>query len=152
VLGAAEHTLHFSLPPLLRRLYIEVGNGGFGPGYGLLGLEGGALSDGYTIVDLYQAFRTPDAHDPAWHWPAGLLPICHLGCAMYACTDCTTPEGAIIWFEPNPREPGEPLQRFLIPAAPSLAAWLAAWLRDEDWYTAAYEKSELKQWNEENAQ
>src|SRR6476660_8954818 len=70
-LDAAEQTLHLTLPPFLRRLYTEIGNGGFGPGYGLIGVEGGAV-----------------------------------------------------------------------------AAWLAAWLSDEDWYTAAYEQSALKQWNE----
>jgi hypothetical protein len=32
---AAEATLGFAIPPLLRRLYTEVGNGGFGPDYGL---------------------------------------------------------------------------------------------------------------------
>jgi hypothetical protein len=151
-LDAAERTLHLTLPPFLRRLYTEIGNGGFGPGYGLIGVEGGALEDGCTIVELYQSFRMPEPQDPAWRWPEGLVPICHLGCAMYACTDCTTPEGAMVWFESNPREPGEPLQRFLIPVAPSLTAWLAAWLSDEDWYTAAYKQSELKQWNEENRQ
>ncbi|EFH82016.1 SMI1/KNR4 family protein [Ktedonobacter racemifer] len=36
-----EQKLGFSLPPLLRLLYTEVANGGFGPGYGILGAEGG---------------------------------------------------------------------------------------------------------------
>jgi hypothetical protein len=36
----AEQALGFALPELLRRLYEEVGNGGFGPGYGLFGLFG----------------------------------------------------------------------------------------------------------------
>src|SRR3954464_14202084 len=33
----AEAALAHPLTPLLRRLYLEVGNGGFGPGYGVLG-------------------------------------------------------------------------------------------------------------------
>src|SRR5688572_7984728 len=37
----AEALAGAPLPPLLRRLYLEVGNGGFGPGYALLGLRGG---------------------------------------------------------------------------------------------------------------
>ncbi len=32
-----EQTLGYPFPPLLKRLYVEVGNGGWGPGYGLLG-------------------------------------------------------------------------------------------------------------------
>jgi len=45
----------FALPPLLERLYSEVGNGGFGPGYELCGLSGGFAEDlqGLTLPDLY---------------------------------------------------------------------------------------------------
>jgi hypothetical protein len=34
-IAAAERALGFGFPPLLRKLYLEIGNGGFGPGYGL---------------------------------------------------------------------------------------------------------------------
>ncbi len=34
----AETIIGFPLPTLLRRIYLEVGNGGFGPGYGLFPL------------------------------------------------------------------------------------------------------------------
>jgi hypothetical protein len=37
----AEAITGFHLPPLLRRLYLEVGNGGFGPHRRLLELSGG---------------------------------------------------------------------------------------------------------------
>src|SRR5690242_3913384 len=36
-----ERRLGFTLPALLKRLYAEIGNGGFGPGYGLIGLTNG---------------------------------------------------------------------------------------------------------------
>jgi len=36
-----EAALGFPLPELLRRLYAEIGNGGFGPGYGLLPIPNG---------------------------------------------------------------------------------------------------------------
>jgi hypothetical protein len=143
-LAAAEHGLGFSLPPILRQIYTEVGNGGFGPGYGLIGIAGGATDAGHTIIDLYHGFHAPQTSDPAWQWPTKLVPLCPLGCAMYACIDCTTAHGAIVWYEPNPRESGEPLDRFLIPIAVSLADWLGSWLRDEDWMTQGYEQSELK--------
>jgi hypothetical protein len=38
VVTNCEKRLGFALPTFLRRLYLEVGNGGFGPGYGLLGI------------------------------------------------------------------------------------------------------------------
>jgi hypothetical protein len=150
LVDAAEETLGFALPPLLRRIYLEVGNGGFGPGYGLLGVLGGAVDDtGRNIIDLYRMFREPERDDPMWQWPAQLLPICHLGCAMYGCVDCTDPNGAVTWWEPNPREPGDPVDLFLVPVAPSLEAWLWAWLRNEDWMSPAYETSALKRWQDD---
>ena len=42
-LRLTEDVLRLSLPPLLTRLYTRLGNGGFGPGYGLLGAPGAAL-------------------------------------------------------------------------------------------------------------
>ena len=51
---ATEAALGFALPPLLRTLYAQVANGGFGFGYGLRGAMGGF--DGRcsgTIVDQY---------------------------------------------------------------------------------------------------
>src|SRR5690242_12415879 len=75
---AAEQALGFALPPLLRQLYLEVGNGGFGPGYGLSGVPEGAVDDtGYHIVDLYQGFLAAREADLVWRWPERLLPVCH---------------------------------------------------------------------------
>lgn len=44
-LDAVERRLGFTLPAGVRQIHGEVANGGFGPGYGLIGLAGGALSD-----------------------------------------------------------------------------------------------------------
>ena len=53
-LAEAERRLGFALPPLLRRLYAEVANGGFGPGTGILGIAGGwATGRRQTVEDLY---------------------------------------------------------------------------------------------------
>ncbi|HZS77994.1 MAG TPA: SMI1/KNR4 family protein [Ktedonobacteraceae bacterium] len=51
-LAAAEKELGFALPATLRALYIELANGGFGPGYGLRGVVGGLPVHG-TITDMY---------------------------------------------------------------------------------------------------
>jgi hypothetical protein len=63
---------------------------------------------------------------------------------MYECVDCTTLDGAVSWFEPNPQERGEPIGDFLILFAPSLERRLQAWLADEDLMEPAYEVSALK--------
>ena len=63
-LDDAERRLGFRLPKLLGRLYLQVGNGGFGPDYGLLALnEHGARNYHLNLVDEYLVLinnATPD--------------------------------------------------------------------------------------------
>ena len=73
-----ERLLGFALPPLMRRIYMEIGNGGFGPGYGLIGLTNGVPDDtGKTGPAIYQQFRRAGSEVRNWKWPDRLLPICH---------------------------------------------------------------------------
>jgi hypothetical protein len=135
---AAEAELGLRLPTLLRELYKQVGNGGFGPGYGLMGVAGGATDDlGNNIVDLYHWYRRDNPNDAHWRWPASLVPICHLGCAMYACVDCSEDAERMIWFEPNLKEEGEPWDSSFIPLADSMESWLDGWLQGKDMLNAA---------------
>src|SRR5262245_50121589 len=79
-----EVSLGFRLPDLLRRLYLEIGNGGFGPGYGFFPIPNGASTQKRTLVSLYNECRRPP--DPGdWEWPAGLLMICDWGCLIRSC-------------------------------------------------------------------
>jgi hypothetical protein len=130
----AEVAIGHKLPPLLARLYAEVGNGGFGPDYGLLGIDGGAGNErGHDALALYLAFREPDKSDPHWRWPANLLPLAHCGCAMFLCVDCSSPEGGIVWFEPNPHERGKPWDDSFIPVSCDLEQLMEAWVEGESW-------------------
>src|SRR5439155_12589651 len=60
---ATEVALGFPLPPILRTLYAQVANGGFGPGFGIVGALGGfgCRSIGGNIVEAYHALmdKTP---------------------------------------------------------------------------------------------
>src|SRR5262245_46492423 len=81
-LDRAEEATGCTLPPLLRDVYMRIGNGGFGPGYGLLPLSlDDAHADQECALDLYVAFRSTDPDDSAWGWPAFLVPFCDWGCA-----------------------------------------------------------------------
>jgi len=94
---SAEVAIGHPLPRLLRRLYTEVGNGGFGPGYGLLGLEGGHSDDtGATAISARKEWES---------LPPALLPICHWGCAIYSLVDCSSPDGPMWGWDPNPVSP-----------------------------------------------
>jgi hypothetical protein len=125
----AELTLGLPLPPLLRNAYLRVGNGGFGPGYGLLPL---ILDDETTgeesAVDLFTAFCSEDAEDPAWSWPRHHLPFCDWGCAIRSCVDCSKPDGSVVTFDPNVRGVGEPMSNALAETHATLSAWFSDWI------------------------
>lgn len=131
-IAAAESRLGFVLPELLRQIYTSVGNGGFGPGYGLMGIEGGATDDlGHTIEPLYEGYRkSRPRRDSERGWPEYLLPCCHAGCAIYFCIDCADPESPVQYFEPNLQGTG-PFGCELGLESETLEAWVQTWLRDE---------------------
>src|SRR5579885_3913143 len=55
---AAERELGFRLPELLRTIYTQVGNGGFGPAYGFLGVKVGATDERRnTLAGVYRSQR-----------------------------------------------------------------------------------------------
>ena len=133
-IAKAEKAIGRRLPPLLVRLYSEVGNGGFGPDYGILGIDGGAGNEGgHDAVALYLSFRKPDKSDPYWWWPDNLLPLAHCGCAMYLCVDCDSPDGKIVWFEPNPHTPGQSWADSFVPLNCNLKQLMEAWVEGDSW-------------------
>ena len=129
MIAAAEADLGFRLPQLLRLTYRYVGNGGFGPGHGLLGLKGGDVKEHDDhLVDIYQQ-REPSAFErqerPAADlWPEQLLPFCTYGCAIYSCVDCSTRKDRVIHYDPNLDE-----KRHFTLESRSLANWFEAWLK-----------------------
>lgn len=125
---SAEAALGQRLPSLLSELYVHVANGGFGPGYGFIGLPGGApLDTGQSILSLYQEFRQTDPEDAEWSWPAHLLPVSHWGCAVYSCVSFTRPH-PVVRFDPNGHALGESWEPAFRPEAPSFESWFEAWL------------------------
>lgn len=103
----AQVVMGHPLPGLLRRLYLEIGNGGFGPGYGILGVR--------TALDLYRAWGATD----------GLLPICSWGCGIYSLVDCADRQAPMWGLDPNPAPEGiSPLFREPM----TLRQWLQRWI------------------------
>ncbi|MGW6939235.1 SMI1/KNR4 family protein [Streptomyces xanthophaeus] len=119
----AERILGFPLPPLLAALHRRMGDGGFGPGYGLLPLRQVALE--------YGRMRSS-----AWRWPEGVLPVADFGCGMYACVDSRSETAQVLLFDPNPGDPE--LAWYL--DSPSLADWLRHWLDGTAWHCEGSEE------------
>ncbi|MGO1078235.1 SMI1/KNR4 family protein [Inquilinus sp. CA228] len=127
-----ERQLGFSFPPLLKRIYTEIGNGGFGPGYGLIGLTNGVPDDtGKTGPAIYRQLRDGASEDPFCEWPERLLPICHWGCAILSCVDCSDPNFRVQIFDPNVHD-GDDWADAFFEESPSFEEWIGAWASGVD--------------------
>jgi hypothetical protein len=94
----AENGLGFPIPTLLKECYLKLGNGGFGPGYGLIGVAGGCESDFGDLVGTYQVLKQ-DQESEDRVWPSGLLPFCEWGCNIFSCVDCNDARHPVYTFE-----------------------------------------------------
>ena len=124
----AEVVCGLRFPETLQRLYCEIGNGGFGPGYGFLPMTHAKSRYEDSIVDLFLVFSGKDADDPTWEWPKGLLPIVDFGCAIRACVDCAT--GQLIVSDPNLHESS--WSDTFLDQGCTLDEWLARWCTGEN--------------------
>ncbi|MGO8673338.1 MAG: SMI1/KNR4 family protein [Capsulimonadaceae bacterium] len=151
---AAERALGFPLPALLRELYLTVGNGGFGPGDGFIGVPTKSDDAGrITVVSIYRERRKRGASAP---WPERFLTVCQWGCGIESCLDCTSESIAVIRLDPNMEKADAPAR---VPAhmqfaraaqvdsacwveRASFEEWLQAWVDGRQLFYLAYGDSD----------
>lgn len=143
----AERALGFSLPPLLRRLYLEVANGEMGPGDGILGVPADRNLL-YNIVTCHEAWNS--APDP--FVPPGFVWFCDWGSAIWSLADCNDPLGQMWIWDPmgphlqssrlGPEAEGRASRSALVPQNMTLAEWLTEWLRGS--FTEDFKPSNLR--------
>jgi hypothetical protein len=138
---ATEQALGFALPPLLRTLYTQLANGGFGPGYGLIGALGGFCEAGDLVENyLFQTKRASlielrDDEQPRQQgerlelpetvWPRYLLYLCDWDWAAASCIYCQA--GQVFLVHPSE----ENLYYAIELQSPSLELWLHGELQYE---------------------
>lgn len=114
----AAEAIGFPLPATVQQLFLEVGNGGFGPGNSAFGLE--------RLVAEYQDMIAEPIGFGGFPWPPMLLPIADLD-PGFTCLDVQT--GRIIDWAPAGLDDGEDdWEGSFTEAAPDLFHWLNAWL------------------------
>lgn len=144
---ATETRLGFALPPLLRCLYLQVANGGFGPGLGLPGVKGGYTGGYYQQDDSLWAYKAPPTSFPYTTYleqaarsiargylphmrvPSGeglerLLPLGDLGCCQYIGVDS---QERMFLTAPTESDAFHSLRQ--LPW--TLEGWLWRWVREE---------------------
>lgn len=131
-IGEAERELGFPLPPFLRELYLRVGNGGFGPRGGLIGLNSaGLLDEGFfTIVSGYRNIRNRENQNPPpFPWPKQVLLLTTLNDRFWTALDCKKLPAPVLCLDMHEYDFNEsPFEDFLMPEASSLEAWFEDWL------------------------
>jgi len=133
VVETAEQDLGFVLPDILRDIYMGVANGGFGPGYGVMGVDRGFTDDqNHDIVEVYKIYNQGDPEDPTWVWPRGWVPVCHWGCIIYSVVDCLTSPHMVSFADISAKAPGTKMETILHHHKPSLAQWLDDWMDGND--------------------
>lgn len=128
---AAEAALGFPVPRLLRRLYTEVGNGGWGPHYGLQGIPtGGVEPDASDIVGFYRECLSPQRalESPAVQWPRGLITLISRGCVDYEVCDFVRPPYPVFLLSGDTWDLERPLEECLELVAKSLESRLEMWV------------------------
>jgi len=126
LIDKAEKALGFPIPPLLRACYSDLGNGGYGPANGIIGVEGGSTSDFGTLVETHDTLRS-DVVSLKKEWKTGLLPFCAWGANIFACIDCDDERHAIYCFD----------NCDVWPQDYGLDEFFEMWLRDEDFIARA---------------
>jgi hypothetical protein len=101
ILRVAERALGFHLPDLLRAIYLDVGNGGFGPAYGIVGMKGGFKLDECSLESCYTRMVALEKDNSVWRWPKRLLPLANYGCGVWSCVDCEYKRLPMILSDPN---------------------------------------------------
>jgi len=143
-LDVTEARLGYPLPPLLRRLYVDVANGGFGPGEGITGAHGGYWYgwDGHFFrndqpwtppwpwhpLDLAAYIQQHSLLDrftlPNGTWPARFLHLCYWGCATDTFLDANTDRVYVVEDITNRTV------RLMLDAK-SFEEWIERWLNGE---------------------
>jgi hypothetical protein len=124
-----ELDLGFRLPSLARELYLQVANGGFGPGWGILSLE--------DVVEFDRSCRSNwDDGYPPNGWPDRLVRFCEWGCNIWSGIDGSTEQCGVVRFDPDRYQ--DQITDCLVPECDSLSDWLTSWLDGTLQFTLAH--------------
>ncbi|MET8978960.1 hypothetical protein ABZX85_25405 [Streptomyces sp. NPDC004539] len=121
-----ETAVGHPMPPLLKRIHLEVADGGFGRQGQALSLTDTAYnySDSNRLLDAYALWRALPGHPPS------VVPLLTWGCGIWSLVDHSTPEGRMWAWDPHTHCPTH--GHALFPEDLTLAERLRGWLDGQD--------------------
>nr|BFD96370.1 hypothetical protein KitaXyl93_77300 [Kitasatospora sp. Xyl93] len=122
-----ERQLGYQLPPLLRRIYTEIGDGGFGPEGGLASLTPRHIP--YWHRPDWPCATSLHTRGPKYGRPPSWLFLTGGGCSMQWHVSLIAIDNPVLLWDADGWEPdwGENPHDGLCYAAPSLRQWLWTW-------------------------
>ncbi|MFB7538300.1 SMI1/KNR4 family protein [Streptomyces zaomyceticus] len=126
-LERAERKIGYRLPDLLRRIYTEIGDGGFGPEGGLASLTEGRRAAG-DLTDWHCALSIHDQR-AGWAPPRSWFYLTGGGCSMEWYVSLLAVDHPVLLYDADGWEPkrGQDSHDGLRYAASSLRQWLWTW-------------------------
>jgi hypothetical protein len=119
----AEVQLGFILFDSFKRLYLEIGDGNFGAGYGMMPLLDGAFAATASgVVPTFLEWKKKG-------WRFNYLPFCYHGCSIFSLIDVQT--GRIGVFDTEAMEEDD-VEDYILWQKDSLEDWLMAWVKGEN--------------------
>jgi hypothetical protein len=130
----AEQLFGTQFPHFLKKLYYEIRNGGFGPGFGLIPL---VRTNDLNATNAMIAIELSLQYRLAKNWQNSVLVFSHWGSGIFSCLDLSGSEDPPVYrYEPN--MPASWTVNYLgdlpyrgdglIPEKLTLSEWLTEWL------------------------
>lgn len=126
-----EAEVGYAMPPLLRRIYLELADGGFGRGGEALSLTDQTcrFSEAPPLLEAYlEGWRDVPEEEGRPEHPRPVVPLLTWGCAIWSLVDYSTTEGRMWGWDPNVYCP----KHRLFPEQYALAERLSNWLEGRE--------------------
>ena len=127
----SEQHLGFCFPPLMRRLYTEIGNGNWGPYYGFWRIPtSGMVPTEDDLVGFYLECVSKDhaMKEPLVNWPRGLVTIIGRGCVDYELCDFIASPHPVYLLSGDTWKPTMPVMEALSLISDSIEDRMEIWL------------------------
>lgn len=132
----AETRMQVQLPRFFRRLYTEVGNGGFGPGYGMAKLDD--IISGYQDhLSIYNGLLEEESGEEYSNllWPDGLIYLGTEGCTYHFYLDCHDPHYRVLMFSDSHYR--DRLEEGMLLLSDTFDDWIGHWAMP-DWDSESF--------------